>query len=156
MNQETAKAHEEIIWIENLARMMDSKFTIPGTKFKFGLDPIIGLIPVIGDITTLVISGFLVMSMAKYGVSRKVVILMTLNVLIDTTLGGIPVIGNIFDFFYKSNQKNIRLLKEHYGEGKHHGSGNGIIIGIILFILLLTAIMIFAFYKLIQFLINLW
>jgi MFS superfamily sulfate permease-like transporter len=92
--------------------------------------------------------------MAKYGVSRKVVVLMVLNVLLDAFIGSIPVIGNIFDFTYRANQKNIRLLKKHYHEGKYQGSGTGIII--LVFIVLFAGLILLAYglFKLTQLIFN--
>ncbi|MBX9851312.1 MAG: DUF4112 domain-containing protein [Cytophagaceae bacterium] len=146
---------KELQWAENLARLLDSKFTFPGTNFKFGIDPLIGLIPGLGDLTTFSISAVLLYTLTKHGSSRKVVILMTLNVLADTVIGGIPVIGNIFDFFYKANDKNIRLLKSHYHEGKHQGSGNGILLAILFFFFAMICLVFYGMFKLFQYLINL-
>src|ERR1700754_4349756 len=92
----------ELKWVERISRIMDSRFILPGTKFRFGADPLIGLIPGLGDAASFAVSGILVYTMAKYGVSRKVVILMMLNIILDAILGAIPFTGNIFDFFYKA------------------------------------------------------
>jgi hypothetical protein len=144
----------DIEWLETLSNWMDSKFRLPGTEIRFGLDPLIGLIPYAGEVTTFIISSALVLSMAKYGVSRKVVVLMVLNVLLDAFIGSIPVIGNIFDFTYRANQKNIRLLKKHYHEGKYQGSGTGIII--LVFIVLFAGLILLAYglFKLTQLIFN--
>ena len=115
---------------------MDEQFQIPGTNFRFGLDPLINLIPMAGGLGGFAVSTVLLITMAKHGVSRKVLLLMTLNILLDSTIGAIPLIGNIFDFAYKSNSRNIKLLKEHYVEGKHQGSGKGIIFWIFLILIL--------------------
>lgn len=150
------KGKAELRWIEQVSGIMDSKFTIPGTKFKFGLDPIIGLIPFIGDLSTFGISAMMVYTMSKNGVSRKVVILMMLNVFLDTALGSIPILGNIFDFFYKANNRNLSLLKKHYAEGKYQGSGNGILIAIAISLVLILVLIFYAVYKLVQFLFGLF
>lgn len=146
----------EIAWVEKFSVLLDSRFTLPGTKFKFGLDPIIGLIPVAGNVVTMVVSSFLLLIMARHGASRKVLILMTLNILIDTIIGIVPVLGNIFDFGFKSNLRNIQLLKAHYFEGKYQGSGTWIILLVILIISLLVFGIFFGFYKLFAYLIELW
>jgi len=145
----------EIRWIERIANLLDSRFTFPGTKYKFGLDPIIGLIPVIGDLSGMVVSAFLIASLAKRGGSKKVIILMTLNVLLDTVIGSIPILGSIFDFGFKANTRNIRLVKEHYYEGKHQGSGTRIIIVIFILVMAIIAALLYGTYKLIAFLIGL-
>jgi hypothetical protein len=124
------KDQYDLKWLERISTLLDSQFNIPGTKFRFGLDPLIGLIPFAGDASTFIMSGVMIMYMAKYGVSTKVLILMMLNIILDAIVGAIPIAGSIFDFVYKANDKNIRLLKQHYHEGRHKGSGIGILIAI--------------------------
>ena len=141
--------------LEKIARLLDSKFRIPGTNIRFGLDPVISLLPVAGDATTFVIQGGLVLAMAQHGASGRVVTLMILNVVLDTIIGSIPVLGWIFDFFYKANNRNIRLLKEHYEEGKHKGSGKNIIIIAAVVLLILLVLVIWALIELTQWLWNL-
>ena len=128
-------------WVERVSHLMDEQFQIPGTNFRFGLDPLINFIPMAGGLGGFAVSTILLITMAKHGVSRKILLLMTLNIILDSTIGAIPLVGNIFDFAYKSNSRNIKLLKEHYDEGKHQGSGNGIIFWIFL-ILILSFLMI--------------
>ncbi len=127
---------------------MDAQFTLPGTNFKFGIDPILNFIPIAGDLSGFAVSAVLVLTMAKNGASGKVLILMMLNILLDATIGAIPVLGWVFDFVYKANEKNIRLLKEHYEEGKHGGSGSGIIITVIVIFLILVIGLIYGSIKL--------
>ena len=129
---------QDLFWIEEMVKLMDSRFRIPGTDFRFGLDPILGLLPVVGDLTSFAISGGLVLYMLRFGVSRKVVVLMILNIFLDATIGSIPIIGHVFDFYYKANSRNINLLRKHYQENKYQGSGNWIIVlvAIVLFVLI--------------------
>lgn len=128
-----------LIWVERLARLMDNQFRFPGTNFRFGLDPILNLIPVLGDVSGFLFSAVILATMLRHGVSRKLAILMALNILVDTVIGAIPLIGQIFDFYYKANARNIRLLREHYEEGKHQGSGWGLIIVIFLVLFAILA-----------------
>ncbi len=114
--------------VSRLSYLMDKQFRFPGTNFRFGLDPVLNLIPIAGDMTGLLISGGLLLAMIRKGASNKVVVLMTLNILLDATIGAIPIIGQIFDFFFKANSRNIRLMREHYLENKHQGSGKAIIV----------------------------
>jgi hypothetical protein len=88
--------------------------------------------------------------MAKHGVSRKVLILMMLNLLIDGLIGAVPFVGQLFDFYYKANTRNINLLKEHYVEGKHQGSGTGTLIIIVLVLMLFMALFLFITIKLLS------
>ena len=123
---------------------MDSRFEIPGTNIRFGLDPILSFFPAAGDLITLAISGMLVYQMQQHGASRKVVIKMMINVLIDVVVGAIPLIGVIFDTIYKANNRNVRLLKEHYQEGKHMGKGTGLIIAFMLVALLILGAILYG------------
>jgi len=124
--------------IAKISKLMDSQFEIGG--FKFGLDPILNLIPFAGDAATGVVSFALVYSMHKHGASGKIVVKMLWNVLVDLVVGAIPLLGWVFDFYFKANDRNIKLLNEHYLEGKHTGSGKGIfiwiLVGFVAFIIL--------------------
>lgn len=134
--------------IETATEWLDTKFKIPGTSISFGLDPIIGLVPVAGDFIGLVTSLGLFFTMLRYGVSGKVKVLMILNIILDTLIGSIPILGSIFDFYFKANQRNLRLMQRHYQEGKYQGSGIGIIALIFLIILFLLVCALYLIYKL--------
>jgi hypothetical protein len=120
-------ADERLRWVARVARLMDSQFQLPGTRFRFGLDPLLGLLPIVGDLSSTAVSVALLLTMLRHGASGAVVVRMALNILIDTVVGAIPVIGNVFDFAYKSNERNVALLRRHYAEGRHQGSGKGLI-----------------------------
>jgi NAD/NADP transhydrogenase beta subunit len=123
-------------WINRISWLMDNQFKIGG--FRFGLDPILNFIPLGGAIAGFATSLVLVIAMWRNGASPKLVIRMLLNISLDALLGSIPFLGNVFDFFSKANEKNIKLLKEHYYEGRHTGSGIGIILSILLLVLILV------------------
>jgi len=144
----------DIAWVQQLAQWMDSRFLIPGTNIRFGLDPIFSLVPVMGDLITYIISGALIYTMHNQGASRKVVIKMILNSTLDTVIGVIPVVGTIFDIFYRSNDRNVKLLKEHYYEGKHQGSGNGILILVALLAIFIVVAAVYGIYKLFEILFS--
>jgi hypothetical protein len=143
-------SNSKIKWVETVSYLMDEQFRIPGTNFRFGLDPIINLIPVVGDLSGFVVSATMVATMARHGVSGKVLTLMILNIIADATIGAIPVIGQIFDFTFKANARNIRLLRSHYVEGKHKGSGKGVIAGLLLILFLVFILLTLATWKLIE------
>lgn len=145
----------DLKWVDKITKVMDSKFKFPGTRFRFGLDPILGLLPGLGDATSLAISGVLIFYMSKYGASRKLVIMMAGNVILDAVIGSIPILGNIFDFAFKANERNIRLLKEHYQEGKHRGSGKGFLIAIVLIIVAFIGLFLYGAWLLLNALIQL-
>lgn len=135
---------------ERMARLLDSKFEIPGTGIRFGLDPLLSLMPVLGDIITLIISSMIIYTMHNHGASRKVVVKMMVNAGLDTVIGAIPLVGTVFDVFYRSNERNVRLLREHYFEGKHQGSGTGLLLLIFLIALVVIAAVVFGIYKLFE------
>jgi len=150
-NLKEANLTGQLKWVEHVAYLLDEKFRFPGTKFRFGLDPVINLIPIAGDISGFLVAAVLVWVMAMHGVSRKVLILMLLNIFLDAIIGAIPLIGQVFDFYYKANSRNIKLLKEHYEEGRHQGNGTGVLIMIFLVLLVFFALLLLFIYKLLQF-----
>ena len=92
---------------------MDSAIGIPGTKFRIGLDPIIGLLPGGGDTAGLILSSYIVLEAARMGASKSTLSTMAFNILLETVVGTVPVVGDIFDVAWKSNIRNIELLEEH-------------------------------------------
>ena len=100
--------------MEKLARLMDSRFNIPGIPVKLGLDTIIGLIPGVGDTIGLGISGFIIAQAKRVGVSRTTLNKMIANVFIDWLIGIIPVLGDLFDWGWQANNRNARLLRRDF------------------------------------------
>lgn len=118
-----AKASDDALrHVDAYARLLDSKFRIPGTDVRFGLEPIAGLVPFAGDAVGFVASGLLVTTMARHGASPRLVARMLVNVGVDALVGSVPVLGSVFDVVFKANDRNVRLLREHYEEGRHTGS----------------------------------
>ena len=126
-----------------MAEFLDDRFRIPGTQIRFGLDALVGLVPYVGDVITFLVSGFLIVVMARRGASGRLLILMLGNLFVDGTLGTIPVLGDLFDWRYRANKKNVRLLLAHYGEGRHRGSAWPVI-GLV--ILVLAGLLILSFW----------
>jgi len=114
---------KDLVWIDRIAELMDNRFRIPGTNIRFGFDFIVGLIPGVGDMVSMGISGILVLAMAKRGASGMLVVKMLGNVLIDALIGLVPFVGDLLDIGFMANRKNLRLLQEHYKYGRHRGSG---------------------------------
>ena len=140
--------------LDSLAKLMDSRFIIPGTNIRFGLDSIIGLVPGVGDFATFMVSGYMLSILAKNGASGFVLARMTLNILIDALIGSIPILGDIFDVAFKANQRNIKLLREHYVEGRHKGGAWKVILPIILLLILVIAALTWASYKIFSWVFN--
>nr|WP_242468894.1 DUF4112 domain-containing protein [Rhodovibrio salinarum] len=97
--------------METLARVLDDIFRVPGTRVRFGLDGIIGLIPGVGDALTGALSGYLAVRAWDLGLPPHVVAHMAANVGIDLLVGSIPVAGDLFDVGFKANRRNVELLK---------------------------------------------
>lgn len=99
--------------LEWLAWLMDRAFKVPGTPFRVGIDAILGLLPVGGDfLTGLVQVGIVLVALHRYKVPRAIAARMAANVLLDTTLGALPLVGDAFDAVFKANTRNVRLLEQ--------------------------------------------
>jgi hypothetical protein len=144
----TAPLPANLKGISALAKLMDSQFRIPGTEYRFGLDSVIGLIPGVGDLSTFAVSGYMLTLMAKNGASGFVMARMILNILIDAIIGSIPLIGDIFDLGFKANNRNMKLMQEHYQEGRHRGSSWKVILPVLLVLFLVIAAIIWGVYTL--------
>ena len=104
-------------WARRLAKLLDSAITIPGTNVKIGLDPILGLVlPELGDALTAALSLALLGVALRERVPKVVVARMLLNIAFDAILGAIPVLGDVFDFAFRANDKNLALIERHRGD----------------------------------------
>lgn len=135
-----------------LAKLMDAQFRIPGTRIRFGLDSIVGLVPGVGDVSSFAVSAYMLWIMARNGASGYVLARMVVNVVIDAVLGSIPIIGDLFDIAFKANMRNLRLMHEHYEEGRHKGSAKKIIIPILIILFVIIAAIVWGIYELIAWL----
>ena len=104
----------ELQWAERLTRLMDDQFRIPVIGFRFGIDPIIGLIPWAGDLVSFLISTLIVSAIVRHGMPRSLVVRMVANILLDLIIGGIPVVGTMADFFFKANRSNLKLAQQYF------------------------------------------
>lgn len=107
----------ELKQLESLASWLDDRFRLPGTNLRFGLDSILGLMPGVGDGVTALPSLYLIARARALGMPMHVILRMTWNVLIDMVVGAVPLLGDIFDFAFKANSKNIEILKQHLSQG---------------------------------------
>jgi hypothetical protein len=101
----------EIARLETLAHLLDDVFRVPGTRLRFGLDGVVGLIPGIGDAATGVLAGYLALRARALGLPAGVIARMGTNVALDLAAGSVPVAGDLFDLAFKANRRNIELLK---------------------------------------------
>ena len=122
------------------ARIFDSAFRIPGTQITFGIDPILGLFPGIGDLASPIFSLFLLWHGARLRVPKIVLARMVLNAAIDAGAGAIPVIGDLFDFAWKANAWNLALLEKHAMAGQRASSADWLFVIICCAIVVLVAL----------------
>jgi hypothetical protein len=120
--------------------LLDSAFRVPGTGLTFGLDPILGLIPGIGDLTTPLFAGILLLQALRLRLPKIVQLRMLMNAVIDFGIGLVPVVGDLFDFGWKANVRNLALLERHAHPGTRAAASDWAFVLIILGALALLAI----------------
>ena len=113
MNEEIIELNEEkLLRLKLLSKRLDDSIKIPGTNQKFGIDAIVGIIPILGDFIGVIFSTYIMYSGIKMGVSSKIVKKMAANIAIEFIIGSIPIIGDIFDALWKANKRNVELIEE--------------------------------------------
>jgi hypothetical protein len=117
----TEGQRQRLIALRRVADLMDSAFVVPGTTYRIGLDPIIGLLPWIGDLVSPAFTVALLWQARDVRIPRIVLLRMIANAAIDACVGTIPFFGDLFDFGFKANQKNLALLEKH-GFEEHQAS----------------------------------
>lgn len=99
--------------IEMMETVLERSFVIPGVNRQVGLDALVGLVPVVGDLITAAMGAYIVWEARNLGMSRWQLLRMSGNIAFDTALGAIPVAGDLFDFLYRSNSRNLKIIKKH-------------------------------------------
>ena len=126
--------------LEQLSRWMDGLFRIPGTSWRFGLDAIVGLVPGLGDTLTTAVSFYVLAAGVRYRVSKATLLRMGWNVALDYVAGSVPFVGDLFDAAWKSNQKNIELLRSRATvsatEARRGRLSDWLFVGLIMLVLL--------------------
>jgi hypothetical protein len=124
-----------------LAYIMDEVVRVPGTKFRFGLDPLLGLIPGIGDTSSALVSAFALIQAVRIGVPRVLIMRMALNVFVNELIGVVPVVGDAFSFWFKSNARNYEIIKHHrLGANAPKRSDWLFVIGILLLLFVIVCV----------------
>ena len=104
--------------VEAMEKLLERAFVVPGTKIPVGLDTLIGLVPVAGDLVTAAMGAWMVWEARNLGMSKWQLARMAGNIGIDTTLGAVPLVGDLFDFAWRSNSRNLRIIRRHLD--RHH------------------------------------
>jgi hypothetical protein len=101
--------------LQRIAKLMDSQIRVPVIGLRIGADAILGLVPGVGDILTGAIGAYLIYEAQRLGIPRSAVVRMVANIAVDTAIGAIPFAGDIWDFFFRANDRNMQILARHIG-----------------------------------------
>lgn len=110
------EAEERLDRINAISHLLDDAFQIPGTNYRVGLDPLLGLLPVVGDVPGAALAAYIVVEAAYLGVPRETVLRMVFNLVVDAVLGSVPVVGDVFDAVWKANARNVELVEARRGD----------------------------------------
>ena len=147
MNKEIEEQNEEKLFrLKLLSNRLDEIITIPGTKYKIGIDPIIGTIPIIGDLLGSIISIYILYSGSKMGLSSRIIAKMSLNIGFDFVLGLIPIIGDIFDMGWKANKRNVKLIENNINKYDENIALNNLIVATLITLILASFLIILGNY----------
>lgn len=102
--------------IRKIAKLLDTAIGIPGTKFRVGLDPILGLIPGGGDLVGAAISAYMIYLATSFGLEKSQITKMIKNIALETTVGFVPIVGDLFDVYFKANIRNLDILEQHLAQ----------------------------------------
>jgi hypothetical protein len=138
LRQNTPAQLQRLEALRKVSQLLDSAFLVPGTNYRIGLDPIMGLVPVIGDLISPLFTAGIIWQARDLGVPRVVQLRMVFNVAIDSLVGMFPVVGDLFDFAWKANDMNMALLETHAAEERTATPGDWVFV--IAMIVLLVAI----------------
>lgn len=139
-NQTTAPTRGGVSRARGIARLLDDLIRIPGTNIGIGLDPIIGLIPGVGDVVGGAMSGYILLVAAQEGAPTSVLVRMLGNIALDSLVGLVPVLGDLFDVGVKANRRNVQLLERYLGSPKEtKAASRGAVALILLAVILLIA-----------------
>lgn len=107
----TSDLQERLHELDRLSALLDSKFRVPGTSIRFGFDTLLGLIPGLGDLLAVLPAVYLLYRGHQLGAGRRTMARMAMNTFLDLTIGAVPLVGDVFDLFFKANLRNVALLR---------------------------------------------
>jgi len=136
----TPAQEQRLELFRRVSRLLDSAMTVPGTSIRVGLDPILGLFPGLGDLVSPIFTMGILWQARELGVPRVVQLRMILNVAIDTIIGVVPLIGDVFDVAWRANDRNMALLDRHAREEHRPSSGDWVFVFAAITLLALLAI----------------
>ena len=151
------KLPQDLVALRRFANLMDAAFEVPGTRMRVGLDALLGLIPGIGDVIGAVLSTWIIAGGLRHRVPARIIARMVLNIAIDLFFGAVPVAGDVFDFLFEENMRNMRLL-ERYRDRRRPPRSMGqiaaVIMLIVIFVIALSVLFLTALVALVLWLIG--
>lgn len=123
---------QQVVRARTLARLLDEAVRVPGTPVRFGLDPLLGLIPGVGDLAGAALGGWVILIAAREGAPRAMLLRMLGNIAVDTALGTVPVVGDLFDVGFRANSRNVTLLERHIQAPRAVERSSRIFVGLLL------------------------
>ena len=138
--ENSPQASNAYLRVQRLTQFLDNAIVIPGTSYRVGIDPLLGLFPGVGDYLGAFFSGYIVLEAARIGASRATILRMIINVIVDTISGLIPGVGDIFDIFWKANSKNMKLLQKQLDSGERREKADWLFLGLLAFGLIVIVI----------------
>ena len=130
--------------LRKVAQLLDSAFVVPGTSYRFGLDPILGLVPGLGDLVSPLFTIGILWQARELALPRIVQLRMIFNVAIDSLVGAVPVLGDLFDFAWKANKMNLALLERHAQEERPASAGDWLFVVLMVGLMVLVAVVPFV------------
>ena len=140
LRQLTPRQAQGLEALRKVAQLLDSAFVVPGTSYRVGLDPILGLLPGLGDLVSPLFTIGILWQARDLAIPRVVLLRMISNVAIDSLLGVVPVVGDLFDFAWKANTMNMALLERHAQEERPASAGDWLFVGLMVALLVFVAI----------------
>lgn len=139
LRQLTAAQEQRIEGLRRIADLLDNAFVVPGTSYRVGLDPLIGLFPIIGDLVSPLFTIGMLIQARQLGVPKVIQARMLINVAVDAIVGAVPVVGDLFDFAWKANVKNLELLELHAREDRGGSPGDYAFVTLMVVLVLVAA-----------------
>jgi hypothetical protein len=144
LRQLTPRQAQGLEALRKVAQVLDSAFAVPGTSYRVGLDPILGLVPGLGDLVSPLFTIGILWQARDLALPRIVQLRMIFNVAIDSLLGAVPVVGDLFDFAWKANNRNMALLERHAQEQRTVSAGDWLFVVVMVALVALVAVIPFV------------
>jgi Domain of unknown function (DUF4112) len=144
LRQLTPRQAQGLDALRKVAQLLDSAFVVPGTSYRVGLDPILGLVPGLGDLVSPLFTLGILWQARELALPKVVQLRMIVNVAIDALIGAVPVAGDLFDFAWKANTMNLALLERHAQEERRASTGDWLFVALMVTLVVLVAVIPFV------------